>query len=131
MGYSMVDIYYPKDFLTPGPSWPDWLKREFLEADDNGHVGMELLSETGQVRVWFILLKPCDRLPAHKPVLNYVWIVTHPGKGRSHYHNGEEHEKVYTLGQAVHHSYETGQFMMHDLENIVDCPMFCTSEELV
>jgi len=60
-----------------------------------------------------------------------VWIVTHPGKGRSHYHNGEEHEKVYTLGQAVHHSYETGQFMMHDLENIVDCPMFCTSEELV
>ncbi len=74
MGYSMVDIYHPKDILKPSPTWPDWLKREFLEAEDNGHVGMELLSETGQVRVWFILLKPWDRLPVHKHVLNYVWI---------------------------------------------------------
>jgi hypothetical protein len=114
----VTDIYYPKDKVAPNPAWPEWLRNEFANNTENGRVGAKLVSETDHVRVWFILLEPGDRLPVHKHVLNYFWTVTHPGSARSHYHNGEQVEMSYTLGQTRHHDYGMGQFMMHDLENI-------------
>jgi hypothetical protein len=38
--------------------WPDWLKAEFAEHADDGHVGSRLLSEDSRVRVWEIRLAP-------------------------------------------------------------------------
>ena len=60
------------DFLTDLPlagdlvaedfdGWPDWLKTEFDEHANDGHVGSRLLSRNGRIRVWEIRLAPGQR----------------------------------------------------------------------
>jgi beta-alanine degradation protein BauB len=113
------------------PDWPEWLKQEFADNQQNGEVGAKLLLETEQARVWFILLDPGERLPVHKHVLNYLWTVTHPGRSRSHYHNGETIEADYSLGQTVQHDYSPGEYMMHDLENVGSSQLGFTTVEFL
>ncbi|MGC2398251.1 MAG: hypothetical protein WA510_00645 [Acidobacteriaceae bacterium] len=127
----MTDIYYPKDQIALNPDWPEWLRQEFADNQQNGQVGAKLVLETDHVRVWFILLEPGERLPVHKHVLNYLWTVTHPGTSRSHYHDGETIEASYSLGQTVQHSYGSGEFMMHDLENIGNFQLGFTTVEFL
>ncbi len=47
-----------------------------------------LASENDRVRVWTISLKPGERLPFHKHVLDYFWTATAAGTTRSHYSDG-------------------------------------------
>jgi beta-alanine degradation protein BauB len=125
------EVIYPRDPVAPNPAWPQWLTDEFSSNVHNGRVGCRLVSETGHVRVWYILLAPGERLPVHKHVLNYFWSVTHAGRARSHYHNGNEVEMSYEVGQTVHHDYGPGEFMMHDLENIGDTALGFTTVEFL
>lgn len=77
------------DFLTDLPlagdlvgedfdGWPDWLKTEFDEHADDGHVGSRLLSQNAKVRVWEIRLAPGQRWHAHRHVLDYFWTAVTP-----------------------------------------------------
>lgn len=125
------EVIYPRDPVSPDPAWPQWLKDEFASNTRNGQVGARLLSETDKIRLWFILLEPGQRLPVHKHVLNYLWTVTHPGRARSHYHNGTLVEMSYELGQTVHHNYDQGEFMMHDLNNVGGTPLGFTTVEFL
>ena len=56
-------------------AWPAEIKAEFERESrhNNGCVGTELLSETDQVRVWIIRLRPGERVGFHRHVLNYFW----------------------------------------------------------
>ena len=83
--------HQPSDLeIRPDPDWPDWLKSEFEANQDNARVGTQLLSESERVRVWHLEIKPGERLPVHRHVLDYFWTALTPGKARSHYHGGRD-----------------------------------------
>lgn len=96
----------------------------------NGMVGQRLLSETDEVRVWRIELKPGERVGFHKHVLNYFWTATSAGKSRSVYADGRSADTEYVLGTTRHYTFGPGESMVHDLENIGDTVLGFTTVEL-
>jgi mannose-6-phosphate isomerase-like protein (cupin superfamily) len=124
--------HQPSDLeIRPDPDWPDWLKREFETNQHNARVGTQLLSESERVRVWHLEIKPGERLPVHRHVLDYFWTALTPGKARSHYHDGRTVEADYRPGKTQHYRFEPGKFMMHDLENIGDTVLAFTTVEFL
>jgi beta-alanine degradation protein BauB len=114
-------------------SWPQWRRDELAANTANGHVGTWLVSETERGRVWHLTLRPGERLPFHRHVLDYFWTVTSPGggKGRSHYGDGRVADVDYAEGDTRHMTFAAGESMIHDLENIGDAPLsFVTVEYL-
>lgn len=100
--------------------WPEAIKQEFEReaAQPNGCVGTQLLSETDRVRVWIIRLKPGERVGFHRHVLDYFWTAVTPGRGRQHLQDGSTVEHGYSAGETCHETYGSGEFKVHDLENI-------------
>lgn len=100
-------------------SWPQWRRQEIETAvAGNGRVGSILASENNRVRVWTISLKPGERLPFHKHVLDYFWTATAAGTTRSHYSDGRIAVSSVKPGDTRHYSFGNGEYMVHDLENI-------------
>jgi len=112
-------------------NWPPELVQELERNRNNGRVGDRLLSETERVRVWSITLKPGERLPFHKHVLDYFWTVVLASKGRSHYSSGEVVEVEYYVGETNHLKFALGESMMHDLENIGQTDLVFTTVEFL
>jgi beta-alanine degradation protein BauB len=113
--------------------WTAALRTEFDReaARPNGCVGSELVSETDTVRVWTIRLKPGERFGFHRHVLNYFWSAITPCRGRQHLMDGSTVEYGYAPGETRHETYASGEFKVHDLENIGDTEMvFMTVEFL-
>jgi len=113
--------------------WPAALAEEYAQEarSPNGCVGSELVFETDQVRVWTIRLQPGQRFGFHRHVLNYFWTAITPCRGRQHLMDGTTVEYTYAPGETRHESYGTGEFKVHDLENIGDGEMvFMTVEFL-
>jgi hypothetical protein len=104
--------------LEPAGDWPPELQKEFRERQLSGCVGHILVSESGRVRVWSLRLRPGERLPFHRHVLDYFWTATTPGKARSRYPDGHTSEPEYEAGDTMHFTFASGEFMVHDLENI-------------
>ena len=96
----------------------------------HGMVGQHLLSETEELRVWRIELKPGERVGYHTHVLNYFWTATSAGKYRSHYADGRVAETAYEVGTTKHYRLGQGENMVHDLENIGDTVLSFTTVEL-
>ncbi|WP_394840900.1 hypothetical protein LZC95_27970 [Pendulispora brunnea] len=103
--------------ITP-EYWDDMSKREFAQRQGDGRVGQVLLSETKRVRVWAIRLKPGERMPFHRHVLDYFWTAVTSGEGLARYHDGREIRVNYAAGDTKHVSFGQGEFMVHDLENV-------------
>jgi mannose-6-phosphate isomerase-like protein (cupin superfamily) len=119
-----------KDALA---SWPQWRRDELAANTTNGHVGTLLVAENARGRVWHLTLRPGERLPFHRHVLDYFWTVTSPGGGHgvSHYGDGRIVEVVYLEGETRHLTFAAGDSMIHDLENIGAAPLsFVTVEYL-
>ena len=117
MAMTMVDK--PAVHTDTG-GWPDAIAREFSrEAQQpNGCVGSQLLSESDRVRVWVIRLQPGERIGFHRHVLNYFWTAMTACRGRQHLMDGSTVEYDYQAGETRHETYPSGQFKVHDLENI-------------
>jgi hypothetical protein len=104
---------------------------EFDAEVTNGQVGSILLSESVQSRVWYILLKPGEKLPYHRHVCNYFWLSLAEGRGRSHIIGKGIVETSYHPGQTRHFAFGPGEYMVHDLENCGDSDLiFVTVESL-
>jgi quercetin dioxygenase-like cupin family protein len=113
--------------------WPSKIREEFAREakNPNPFVGQQLISETDQVRVWRINLKPGERVGFHRHVLNYFWSATTSGRGRQHFNDGETREYSYSAGETRHETYGPGEYKVHDLENIGDTDLtFVTVEFL-
>lgn len=111
--------------------WDTQARDELAENQWNGRVGQTLVSETDLVRVWMIHLKPGERLPFHRHVLNYFWTALLPGKARSRYGDGSVRLYEYSRGETLHLAYSGGASMVHDLTNIGETPIaFVTVEFL-
>lgn len=103
--------------MTNLSSWEDWRRAELENHRHHGRVGSLLVSETDELRVWTIALQPGERLPFHCHVLNYFWTATSDGQARSHYADGRVAEAQYRAGDTKHFQFQSGAFMLHDLEN--------------
>ncbi|MBI3436696.1 MAG: hypothetical protein HY056_16720 [Proteobacteria bacterium] len=103
-------------------AWPVALRQEFeREArNPNGCVGNELVSENDRVRVWTIRLRPGERFGFHRHVLDYFWSSISGGRGRQHLMDGSTVEYTYAPGETRHEAYASGEYKVHDLENVGD-----------
>ena len=95
-----------------------------------GMVGQVLLSETDEVRIWRIELKPGERVGFHTHVLNYFWTATSGGRSRSTYADGRVVDAEYAVGTTRHYRFGPGESMVHDLENIGTSVLGFTTVEL-
>ena len=113
--------------------WPPEIAAEFEREKNapNPCVGSVLLSESDRTRVWMIRLQPGERIGFHRHVLDYFWTSVNGGRGRQHVHDGTTVEYAYAPGETRHETYGSGQFKVHDLENLGDEEMvFMTVEFL-
>jgi len=111
--------------------WSPDLAAEFAREakSPNPCVGTQLLSETERSRVWIIRLAPGERIGFHRHVLDYFWTSVSGGRGRQHVHDGTTVEYTYAPGETRHETYGSGEFKVHDLENLGDREMvFMTVE---
>ena len=118
---------------TDKSAWPTALTAEFERErqSNNGCVGTTLLSEDERVRVWIIRLAPGERIGFHRHVLDYFWTSVSGGRGRQHLMDGSTVEYTYRPGETRHETYGSGQYKVHDLENLGDKEMvFMTIEFL-
>lgn len=114
-------------------AWSPELVAEFEREAKNPNpcVGSSLLSENERVRVWEIRLRPGERIGFHRHVLNYFWTSVTGGRGRQHLMDGKTVEYTYQPGETRHESYASGEYKVHDLENLSDKEMvFMTVEFL-
>lgn len=113
--------------------WPAEIKAEFEHESrqHNGCVGTQLLSETDQVRVWIIRLKPGERVGFHRHVLNYFWTSVNGGRARQHLMDGSIVELSYFAGETRHETYGPGEYKVHDLENLGDQDMIFNTIEFL
>jgi quercetin dioxygenase-like cupin family protein len=114
-------------------AWPPEIAAEFEREAKNPNpcVGTILLSENERVRVWEIRLRPGERIGFHRHVLNYFWTSVTGGRGRQHVIGGKTVEYTYQPGETRHEAYASGEYKVHDLENLSDKEMvFMTVEFL-
>ena len=124
---AMTDVAAP----NRQQQWPAAIAEEFRRNQFNGCVGTALLSETDRVRVWTIRLKPGERIGFHRHVLDYFWTAVTPCRGRQHLMDGSTVEYTYAAGETRHETYGTGEYKVHDLENIGDADMIFMTVELL
>ncbi|MBA8841310.1 hypothetical protein [Ochrobactrum sp. RH2CCR150] len=122
-----TSIKYP----APPQNWSPELRDEYLAHRGNGYVGSKLVSQSHRVRVWYLSLKPGERIGFHTHVLDYFWTVLTPGKALSHYADGRTAETAYAAGDTKHFEFGSGEFMTHDLENIGDTELVFTTVEFL
>ncbi len=130
MALTMMDKQAESPSTRPGRrrSRPNSSARS---SNPNPCVGNVLVSETDRVRVWMIRLAPGERIGFHRHVLDYFWTSVTGGRGRQHVHDGTTVEYTYAPGETRHETYGSGQFKVHDLENLGDREMvFMTIEFL-
>jgi quercetin dioxygenase-like cupin family protein len=101
MALTMLDKQ-PETALTS--AWTPELVAEFEREKNNPNpcVGNALVSESDQVRVWTIRLKPGERIGFHRHVLDYFWTAVTGGRGRQHVHDGTTVEYTYAPGETRH-----------------------------
>jgi beta-alanine degradation protein BauB len=116
---------------VPISEWPDWLRRDFEENQLNPCVGGMLVSEGPRARVWHIRLKPGERLPFHRHVLDYFWTCTEAGRSRSYYPDGRVVEIDNEVGDTAHLTFGPGEHLLHNLENIGDTELGFVTVELL
>lgn len=115
----------------PGADWPAAIQADFSANGDNPGVGTRLLSADDRVRVWEIRLKPGERIGFHRHVLDYFWTAVTPGKAVSRQGDGTTVEADYAAGQTQHYVYGTGEYKIHDLENVGATELVFTTVEFL
>jgi beta-alanine degradation protein BauB len=110
---------------------PEELAAELATHAFNPCVGHVLVSEAAGKRVWTIHLKPGERLPLHRHVLNYFWTAVTAGRAVSHINGAEPVVNEYQAGDTRHLGFRRGEFMIHDLENVGDTDMIFVTVEFL
>lgn len=110
-------------------NWPEAMKEEILANWNNRNVGSRIVSETDDVRIWHLELKPGERAPFHRHDESYFWTVQGPGTARSHYNDGRVVDVTYEAGETKHFDIPGDEFFVHDLANTGDTPLFFVTVE--
>jgi hypothetical protein len=121
----------PQDSAVSGADWPATITAEFATNEYNPRVGTRLLSTSERVRVWEIRLNPGERIGFHRHVLDYFWTAITPGKALSYQGDGTTIEATYTAGQTKHYVFGSGEYKVHDLQNIGSAELIFTTVEFL
>lgn len=114
-----------------GSGLPPDLRDELARQAENPCVGQILLSEGPRARVWYIRLKPGERLGFHRHVLDYFWTALTDGEAVSHIGGGAPKRARYAAGETRHLAFGSGESMIHDLQNVGSTDLvFITVEHL-
>ena len=109
--------------------WSDEIKQEFETNRYNGAIGNDFVFENDSVRVWLIRLEPGEKMPVHRHVLTYFWTALTAGRFLQRTYDGTTYESDYPAGETHFYDVGSGEFALHDLENVGDSTMiFCTAE---
>ncbi|MCB1481722.1 MAG: hypothetical protein KDJ55_07080 [Rhodobiaceae bacterium] len=109
------------------PEFPE----EFEAARNNAKVGTVLVSQSARNRVWYLHLRPGERIGYHCHVLDYFWTCLTHGRAQSRINGTAPTARDYAPGDTAHMSYGKGECMVHDLENIGGTDLvFITVENL-
>jgi mannose-6-phosphate isomerase-like protein (cupin superfamily) len=111
--------------------WSIQIREDFARNEFNGRVGSTLTLANDRVRIWDITLAPGQRVNAHRHVLDYFWIAVESGRSRQHTHDGTTREVHYEPGETRFYTFDKGEFLLHDLENIGSTPLKFITVELM
>lgn len=126
-----ADTFRSGELATSGfQNWSDETKQEFNTNESNGRIGSDLVFENDSVRVWHISLEPGERLPAHRHVLTYFWTAVTPGRFLQRTYDGTTYESDYEAGLTRYYNVGSGEFALHDLENVGNETMVFVAAEL-
>ena len=100
--------------------WSPPLRKEFDDNAGNGRIGHTLVKEDDSLRIWETDLRPGERIPVHRHVLDYTWIALTDGRARQHCGDGTTREISFLRGQSRHFRFTEGRYHLHDLKNIGD-----------
>ena len=126
-----ADSFRSGELTTSGfQGWTDSVKREFSANAYNGKIGTDLVFENDSVRVWHITLEPGEKMPVHRHVLTYFWTAITPGRFLQRTYDGTTYESDYQAGLTHFYHVKSGEFALHDLENVGDTKMVFVAVEL-
>lgn len=127
----VTDNFRSGELATSGfQGWTDSIKREFSANAYNGKIGTDLVFENDSVRVWHMTLEPGERMPVHRHVLTYFWTAVTPGRFLQRTYDGTTYESDYQAGLTHFYHVKSGEFALHDLENVGDTKMVFVAVEL-
>ncbi len=126
-----ADSFRSGELTTSGfQGWTDSVKREFSANAYNGKIGTDLVFENDSVRVWHITLEPGEKMPVHRHVLTNFWTAITPGRFLQRTYDGTTYESDYQAGLTHFYHVKSGEFALHDLENVGDTKMAFVAVEL-
>ena len=109
--------------------WPAGMKAELDANLMSPLVGSTLVSETGKVRVWHLLIPAGRRCTFHRHVLDYFWTCHTHGVARGYYEDGSITETAHFPGDTRHLSYGKGEHLVHSVENVGKTDLLFTTVE--
>ena len=126
-----TDSFRSGELTTSGfDGWPEEIKREFQTNAFNGRIGTDLVFENDSVRVWHMTLQPGERMSVHRHVLTYFWTAVTPGRFLQRTYDGTTYASDYEAGLTHFYDVGTGEYALHNLENIGPTKMIFVAVEL-
>ena len=116
---------------NPRGHWPADLQTAYEAGRFSGVVGTTLVSETGRVRVWNLVIPVGGRCGFHRHVLHYFWTALAAGRARGYFEDGRIVDVVHHRGETKHMDFGVGEYMVHCVENIGDTPLEFTTVEFL
>ena len=128
--HGQADAFRSGEVTTSGfDGWSEAIRQEFRTNEYNGRIGTDLVFENASVRVWHMTLQPGEQMPVHRHVLTYFWTAITPGRFLQRTHDGTTYESDYPAGLTHFYDVGSGEFALHNLENVGDTEMiFCAVE---
>lgn len=125
-----TDNFRSGELTTSGfAGWSEEVKREFQTNEQNGRIGTDLVFENDSVRVWHMTLRPGEKMPVHRHVLTYFWTAITPGRFLQRTYDGTTYESDVEAGLTHFYDVGSGEFALHNLENVGTTTMiFCAVE---
>ena len=112
-------------------AWPERMRQELADNRFSPIVGSVLVSETGRVRVWHLMIPAGKRCTFHRHVLNYFWTCHSHGVARGYFEDGRIADTVHFPGDTRHLNFGPGEYMVHSVENIGDTDLLFTTVEFL
>jgi len=109
----------------------DALPDDVREGSTNFAVGMKLLGENEQVRVWEISLGPGERHVFHCHRTSYFWVAHTGARVRVMYPDGSSHDYEHQAGEVTYMEIAAGEQNVQDLTNTGDTHLHITTIELL
>ena len=113
----------------PGAPFSETLMREIEANRMNGVIGTVLVSETDEVRVWYLRLPTGQRCAFHRHVLSFFWTCHSYGSARIYFEDGTIRDMKHSPGDTRHRTILPGPYVLHAVANTGPTDLLFTTVE--